>query len=127
MPAILKLIYPAILSSLVIMGGCEHNTYSCRACGEFNPTENIKWLKDVVENINDSEYRKLSGVDVFENKSGQLIVVSWTLINVYDLPGGSIYNCNGKLLHSCGGNQPVDSCSVVLNNSVLLGSALCKE
>jgi hypothetical protein len=92
-----------------------------------NPTENLPWLKSAIENIAESDYQTLSKVDIIEYNSKQMILLSWTLNGIYDVPTGSIYNCNGDLLYHCGGNQPFDSCSYVVNNSKYIGNIWLKE
>jgi len=111
----------AFLFIFLTLSSCEHKTDSCTACGVNNPIENIPWLKSLIDNITVSNYKILSEVDLIEYESKELILITWTLNGIYDIPTGEIYDCAGKLLYSCGGNQPIDSCSIILNESRILG------
>ena len=104
------------------LSGCEHKTDSCTVCGVNNPIENIPWLKSTIDNITASNYKTLSEVDLIEYESKELILLKWTLNGIYDIPTGEIYDCTGNLLYTCGGNQPIDSCSIILNESRYLAN-----
>jgi len=96
---------------------CEQKIDPCSACGVKNPSVNLPWLRSAIKDISTSDYQTLTKVDLIEYKSTQLILLTWTLSGIFDVPTGAIYNCNGIRLYNCGGNQPVDSCSFIVNNS----------
>lgn len=104
----------------VVQVSCDHKIDSCSACGVENPTENLSWLKATIQLSLVTDYQSLSKVDLYEYNSQQLVVFTWTLNGIYDLPTGAIYNCDGKVLYTCGGNQPIDSCGYIIKNSIYI-------
>jgi hypothetical protein len=102
---------------LIVTVNCDHKIDTCPACGVENPTENLPWLKATIQLSLVIDYQSLSKVDLYDYNSQQIVVFTWTLNGVYDLPTGAIYNCDGRLLYACGGNQPVDSCGYIIKNS----------
>jgi hypothetical protein len=101
---------------------CNHESESCPACGVDNPSENLPWLKATINLSYATDYQSLLKIDLYEFKAKQLILFTWKLNGIDDLPTGAIYNCSGEVLYSCGGNQPFDSCSYIINNSKYIGN-----
>jgi len=105
--------------------GCEHDSLIDSVCGYKDPTENIPWMKALINSNNQN--KDLQSLELFNYKSNQLIVTYWKSIGIEDSPIGAIYNCNGDLLYSCGGNQPVDSCTYILSKSEFVGYIWTKK
>lgn len=110
-----------IMLLLTPFSGCEQDTSLQRACGVENPIENLPWLKNTIDSFNTSQIIELTSVDLYEYESKEIIQLTWKLKDIYDIPTGSIYNCNGEQLYLCGGNQPIDSCVYVISNSKFIG------
>jgi len=110
-----------IMLLMTLFNGCENDTSLQNACGVENPIENLPWLKNAIDSFNTSQTSELTSVDLYEYDSKEIIRLTWKLKNIYDIPTGSIYSCNGDLLYICGGNQPIDSCVYVINNSKFIG------
>ena len=106
------------LGILITIPTCKKET--C-LCGVDNPTTNLPCLKAVIEFSAGSDNQSLAQIDLYEYNDKQLILLSWDLNGAYDLPSGSVYNCDGELLYTCGGNQPLDSCSIILSHSKFIG------
>ncbi|MFN8211186.1 MAG: hypothetical protein U0T33_09505 [Bacteroidales bacterium] len=112
----------AFLFISIILSDCNHKDSSCAACGVDNPTTNLSWLKAVIDYSAGSDNQSLAQIDLYEYNDKQLILLSWDLNGANDLPTGSVYNCAGDLLYTCGGNQPLDSCSIILSHSKFIGN-----
>ena len=107
--------------SVCTFGGCEKESLLLEACGIDDPVENLPWLKEFIENTSTTESSSLTSIDLYEYGSSEIILASWQLIGIMDLPTGAIFNCSGDMLYHCGGNQPIDSCTIVINQSKLIG------
>lgn len=102
---------------MISFSRCKNEELVISACGLDNPTENIPWLENLIKSIYSEESRDLTSIDLYTFNSEEIILVTWRNIGIADVPTGSIFNCNGELLYSCGGNQPIDSCTYVINKS----------
>lgn len=117
------LIFLFLLTAII---SCERKNNSCPACGIENPMENLPWLKATKMLYYATDDQSLTKIDLYEYDSKQLILFTWSLKGPYDLPTGAIYNCNGEVLYNCGGNQPFDSCTYVIDNSKYIGNIWTK-
>ena len=111
---------------IIILTSCNHRNDSCPACGVDNPSQNLAWLKNNILLYQSTDYQTLLKVDLYKYNSAQLIFFSWRLNGVQDLPSGAIYNCDGKLLYSIGGNQPFDSGAFYIGKSKYIGNIWTK-
>ena len=115
-----------LLLLFTVLACCKHRNESCPACGVDNPVENLPWLKANIMLSSTSDYQSELKIDLYNYKSEQLILFTWKLNGVEDLPTGAIYNCSGEVLYYCGGNQPFDSCTYIINNSRHIGNIWTK-
>ena len=117
-----KLVLGIVIFLITSLSGCEKDRSLKSACGIDNPTENLLWLRNLIESIDSEESQELTSIELYEYKSNEIIIVNWKNIGIYDTPTGAIFSCDGELLYNCGGNQPFDSCTHVINHSILLGT-----
>jgi len=107
---------------LTSISGCEKELLPITACGVDDPAKNLPWLQSMLYDISAVALPEIERVDLFTYNSKEIIRISWTnYYQLYDAPTGSVYDCNGTRLYICGGNQPVDSCSIVTNKSQYIG------
>ena len=104
-----------------LITSCKDENLDLSACGIDNPTQNITWLRNLIEGIYSGGSHELTSIELYEYKSNEIIVVNWRNIGIYDTPTGAIFSCDGELLYNCGGNQPVDSCTYIINKSQYIG------
>ena len=124
----LKLVIGILILLFTSFSGCEKEKLIATACGIDNPDKNIPWLADRLYSIAAVALPEIQRVDLYEYRSEELIRIVWENdYQLYDAPYGSIYNCEGNLLYKCGGNQPVDSCSIVISKSRYIGRIWEKE
>jgi len=117
--------YKTFLTALLIficsISGCEKDSLLHKCCGVDNPVENLTWLKEFIESTSTNDSSGLTAIDLHEYESNEILVAYVSLFGTFDIPTGIIFDCTGEILYHCGGNQPVDSCSYVIQNSVLIG------
>lgn len=123
----LKIAFVLAISLMMTFNGCERDSAMNSACGVENPLTNLPWLKEYVKNMKSSTTHDYTNINYYKHNSDNIIEINWNLIGIQDIPTGMLYNCNGDQLYSCGGNQPIDSCVIVLKDSELIGSLWEKE
>ena len=117
-----KIVFAFALGLMITFNSCEHDSFLNSACGVNDPLTNLPWLKDYVKNMKSNTQYDYTNIDYYKHNSEYIIEIKWRLIGVEDLPTGQLYSCNGVELYSCGGNQPIDSCTIIIKESQLIGS-----
>jgi len=124
----LKSVIGVLILLFTSFSGCEKEKFLVSACGVENPDRNIPWLADMLYNITAVALPEIQSVDLYKYNTKEIIRISWkNYYQLYDAPTGSIYDCDGNYLYMCGGSQPVDSCSIVINKSQYIGRIWEKE
>jgi len=112
---------------MTTFNSCEHDSITNSACGVENPLTNLPWLNQYVKNMSSSTTHDYTSINYYKHGSENIIEIQWNLIGIQDAPTGVMYDCNGIQLYSCGGNQPTDSCLIVLRDSEFIDSLWEKE
>jgi hypothetical protein len=97
----------------VLLGNCETDNKDS-ACGITNPIKNLSWLNQLKNNLQNDPNIASAEIIIYTKQSTDYFLVKQKISLSYDFPGGLIYNCIGELKFTCGGNQPIDSCSIFL-------------
>jgi len=117
-----RIVLLLIISFMATINSCEHDSLLNSACGVENPMTNLPWLKEYAESMNSSTTHDYTNINYYKHNSENIIEIKWNLVGIQDGPTGGLYNCNGDKLYSCGGNQPIDSCVIILKDSEFIGS-----
>ena len=123
-PKINKILIVLLIVQMNLLSSCKDDNLDLSACGIDNPTQNISWLRNLIEGIYSEGSQELTSIKLYEYKSNEIIIANWRNIGIYDVPTGAIFSCDGELLYNCGGNQLIDSCTYVINKSIYLGRLL---
>jgi len=118
----LKIAFTLAISLMTTFNSCERDSKVNSACGVENPTANLPWLKEYISSMSNSATSELTNINYYKHNSENIIEIKWRLIGIQDVPTGRLFNCNGVQLYPCGGNQPIDSCVIVLKDSELISS-----
>lgn len=101
----------AFILLLAVSGtGCEHEE-TISACGVKDPIENLEWLRDLKNNSEGNAEISSAEIVLYKWNDKDYIYFQKTINLAQDFPN-SIFDCSGNLQFQCGGNQPVDNCSV---------------
>jgi hypothetical protein len=122
-----KIIIVLTIGIMTAFNGCEHDSFIQTVCGVENPTKNLPWLKNSIDNFKTSTTSVLTSINLYKYKSTDIIEMTWNLIGIADVPTGALFTCTGERLYSCGGLQQFDSCNYVLNNSNFINVLWKKE
>jgi hypothetical protein len=118
----LKIAFALTIGLMTSFNSCERDSKMKSACGVENPTTNIPWLKEYINSMSNSATSELTNINYYRYNSENIIEIKWRNIGILDVPTGQLFNCNGVELYPCGGNQPIDSCMIVLKASELISS-----
>jgi len=112
-----------IIITLSLGGGCEtKENEMIMACGVEDPIRNLPWLSDLKNNINSNSTISTAEVSLYIQNNVNFFYISQSIESAYDLPSGFIYNCEGEILYTCGGNQPTDTCHDFFTSAILVKS-----
>ena len=93
---------------------CENKARELTACGIPDPLNKISWLKDLKNELQNETKIESAEIVLYKKNNSDYLYVGQKIASSYDFPVGRLYNCEGILKYSCGGNQPIDSCSIFL-------------
>lgn len=112
-----------LIAALSIVGGCDvkENEISI-ACGVEDPIRNLPWLSELKNNINSNPTISSAEVLLYSQNGLNFFYISQSIDGAFDLPSGFIYNCEGEILYTCGGNQPTDTCNDFFANAIFIKS-----
>jgi len=113
-----------LIVSIIILslgGGCEDKEINI-ACGVEDPIRNLPWLAELKYDLNSNETISIAEVELYVQNNMHFFYISQSIQDAYDLPAGFIYNCEGEILYSCGGNQPSDPCQNFFASAIFVKS-----
>ena len=105
-----------VLLFVLVGASCEKEQTPavCAVCGVRDPLQKLDWLKDLRISLKRNSNVISAKIILYKWNDLDYIGVQQSIRSTYDLPN-PIFDCSGKVKYSCGGNQPVDSCSIFLN------------
>lgn len=96
---------------LVVLGaGCEDDD-SISVCGVEKPLSGLPWLKDLKTTIEEDADISSAEIILYRLNNEDYIYIQKSVSSTHDIPN-SIYDCEGNEKYKCGGNQPVDNCTI---------------
>jgi hypothetical protein len=102
---------------IVFTSSCENDDKKAiSACGVDDPLIKIEWLKELKNNLENNTEINTAEIILYQKENIDYFYVYKSINSNYDQPN-TIFDCEGNPKYACGGNQPVDSCSIFLLNA----------
>jgi len=105
--------------------GCEKEKLP-PVCGIDDPLDKISWLKELKINLEGDVGISSAEIILYQWNNIDYIYVQKTISSAYDFPN-VVFDCEGNVKYTCGGNQPIDNCSTFFLEAIKIKTLWKKE
>lgn len=106
-----------LVVAITFLPCCENNHKNICACGLKDPITELNWLDSLTNSVKDDVNIESAEIILYTRDDLDYFLITLKNSDAQDLPQGRLFNCEGILRYSCGGNQPIDSCAMFLSTA----------